>query len=179
MNRKNSFFNFMCALIPGVGYMYNGLMKRGVEQIILFFGIFSISQYIQLDVLILPLLIPIWFYNFFDTFNVKNAMERGIFVDDNYRIIQRNSSELSMSKINNKIIGIALIIIGALAVVNKVWDMLFSFRIIQHYHMIYSAVRQLIVPVILIVIGFVLMGRNKHNKIDTKNEEPTVVLDKE
>lgn len=179
MNKKNGFLNFICAFIPGVGYMYNGLMKRGFEQLLLFFGIFAIVGYIQLDTLVMVLLIPIWFYNFFDTFNVKNAIERGVLVDDNFRIIHRDSSELNINMINNKMVGIGLIVIGALAIINKVSDILFSFRFGHQFYIVYSLIRQLMIPVLFIIIGLVLMGRTKNNKINKKDTEATIVLDKE
>lgn len=63
--RKSRTMGLLLAVVPGASHMYLGLMKRGVQFMILFFG----SIYI-LDILGLSLflfLVPlIWFYAFFD-----------------------------------------------------------------------------------------------------------------
>lgn len=63
--RKSRTMGLLLAVVPGAAHMYLGLMKRGVQFMILFFG----SIYI-LDILGLSLflfLVPlIWFYAFFD-----------------------------------------------------------------------------------------------------------------
>ena len=62
---KSRTMGLMLAIVPGAAHMYLGLMKRGAQLMILFFG----SLYV-LDVLGLSLflfLVPlIWFYAFFD-----------------------------------------------------------------------------------------------------------------
>ena len=43
MIRKNKFLTFCFALIPGVGQLYQGYMKRGVSLMILFWGLSAMS----------------------------------------------------------------------------------------------------------------------------------------
>ncbi len=41
---KSKFWAFILSLIPGVGYMYLGLMRRGLEVMTLFFGTIFVSS---------------------------------------------------------------------------------------------------------------------------------------
>lgn len=71
MIRKNKFLTFCFALIPGVGQLYQGYMKRGVSLMILFWGLSAMS--IALYMTYLSFLLPvIWAYSFFDVMNKWN-----------------------------------------------------------------------------------------------------------
>lgn len=61
----------LCALIPGAGQMYQGLMKRGCFLMGLYMGVVALVGLTHLEVL-LCLLPLIWFYSFFDTLNQIN-----------------------------------------------------------------------------------------------------------
>ena len=68
--KKNSFFTFCFAFIPGAGQMYLGMMKRGVS-LMLAFSVISVAAgflYLPILTVFLPVL---WFFAFFDTFNIK------------------------------------------------------------------------------------------------------------
>lgn len=80
---KNKFLTFLCALLPGAGQMYHGLLKKGLSIMLLFFGVIAVSSLTYLGPinLILPV---IWFYSFFDTVNRMNmpAAELRMLQDD-------------------------------------------------------------------------------------------------
>ena len=64
--KKNSFFAFCFAFIPGAGQMYLGMMKRGVS-LMLAFSVISVAAgflYLPILTVFLPVL---WFFAFFDT----------------------------------------------------------------------------------------------------------------
>lgn len=68
--RKSSFLTFIFAFIPGAGQMYLGMMKKGVSVMLAFALITAISGFLNMPffAIVLPV---IWFYSFFDTFNIK------------------------------------------------------------------------------------------------------------
>ena len=51
MNRKNGFWTFCFAFIPGGGQMYQGYMKRGLSLLLLFFVILAVSGFLGLAAL--------------------------------------------------------------------------------------------------------------------------------
>ncbi|MEG2852692.1 MAG: hypothetical protein RR879_07545, partial [Hydrogenoanaerobacterium sp.] len=68
--KKNSFLTFCFAFIPGAGQMYLGMMKRGVSIMLAFAVITAVAGFLNLP-LISVVLPVIWFFSFFDTFNIK------------------------------------------------------------------------------------------------------------
>lgn len=68
--RKNSFFTFCFAFIPGFGQMYQGYMRRGLSLLTWFAGVAMLAFALEIGP-ILILLPVIWAYSFFDTFNIQ------------------------------------------------------------------------------------------------------------
>ena len=69
--KKNRFLVFLFALIPGAGYMYQGMMKKGTAiMAILFFTIACSNAFYFMQPLLFFLPV-IWFYSFFDTFHMS------------------------------------------------------------------------------------------------------------
>lgn len=69
--RKSSFLSFCFAFIPGAGQMYLGMTCKGAVIMSAFTGCIAIGSFFRLGFLIffLPVL---WFYSFFDTFNLRH-----------------------------------------------------------------------------------------------------------
>lgn len=82
MERKNSFLTFLTALIPGVGYMYLGLMRKGVEALLIFLVLRRFFDIMSLSAIGWLLSVVLWFYCFIDTFNVAHRINMGEFVPD-------------------------------------------------------------------------------------------------
>lgn len=71
MNRKNGFWTFCFAFIPGGGQMYQGYMKRGLSLMSMFMFVIFLSAFLGMG--LLSLMLPvIWAYSFFDTFNIHS-----------------------------------------------------------------------------------------------------------
>lgn len=68
--RKSKLLTFLFAFIPGCGEMYLGMMRKGVFLMVLFWGVNALSLFFQMGVL-LCLQPVIWFYSFFETFNIR------------------------------------------------------------------------------------------------------------
>ena len=107
--RQNDIIVF--SLIPGAGYMYLGLMQKGLEAMLLFFVSVTILGWIDLHAFIPMIAIPLWFYFFFDTFAMRGRLVQGEEVDDTG--ILNLMARLGEYKFYY--IGIGLIVIGVLA----------------------------------------------------------------
>lgn len=71
---KKKLVTFLCALWPGGGYMYFGMMKKGTILMALFTALMGLTMTIGWK--FLAFLLPvIWCYCFFDTFHVAKLQE--------------------------------------------------------------------------------------------------------
>ena len=71
---KQKLITFLCALWPGGGYMYHGMMKKGAILMALFTALLGLTMTIGWK--FLAFLLPvIWCYCFFDTFHVAKLHE--------------------------------------------------------------------------------------------------------
>lgn len=169
MNNKNSFLTFITACIPGVGYMYHGLIKKGVQVLFLYMLIGPILSFIGLGFLSHLIKICIWFYTFFDTFAVSNKIKHGECIPDSEFILKNYvNTENSYSatptwneRINKKgwiTLGSFLIIIGVLSILNQIFIDNDIYKYIRSY------TSQYFIPIILIVIGILILFNKKTNK---------------
>ena len=80
---KNGFLTFCCAFIPGAGQMYQGYMKRGLSLILTACLIGMVSSLLNP---VLLLLVVVWMYSFFDTFNLRAQIGAGTAPQDDYLV---------------------------------------------------------------------------------------------
>ena len=80
---KNGFLTFCCAFIPGAGQMYQGYMKRGLSLILTACLIGMVSSLLNP---VLLLLVVVWMYSFFDTFNLRAQIIADTAPEDDYLI---------------------------------------------------------------------------------------------
>ncbi|ALB45029.1 MULTISPECIES: hypothetical protein [Clostridium] len=166
MNNRNSFLTFVTACIPGVGYMYHGLIKKGVQVLFLYMLIGPILSFIGLGFLSNLIKICIWFYTFFDTFAVSNKIKRGEYVPDSEFIFKNyvnteNSYSVTPTwngRINRQgwvILGSFLIILGILSILNQVFIDSDIYKYIRSY------ASQYFIPIIFIVIGIFTLFKKR------------------
>ncbi|MBC8062180.1 MAG: hypothetical protein H7Y18_16135 [Clostridiaceae bacterium] len=166
MERKSGFLTFIAALIPGVGYMYYGLVKKGAEALIIYLLISPVFNVLDMNWIGTMIKIPLWLYLFFDTFNVANRYRRGEQLQDSGFIIKDDTpissetiSSIDSRILNNKwnLVAIIFIFIGVIAVLNQVLgDNIFN--------IIRATIKNCIVPALLIVSGvYILIKGNKKN----------------
>ena len=80
-DKKSGFLTFIFSFIPGAGQMYLGAMKKGAVLMTVSIALFGISAFLGNG--IFTVFIPvIWFYAFFDTFNLKNKSYEERLEDD-------------------------------------------------------------------------------------------------
>ncbi|MBZ9607358.1 hypothetical protein G9F73_005910 [Clostridium estertheticum] len=169
MQKRNDFLTFMSALVPGLGYMYLGLMKKGIQAMVIFFMVEPLFRFIGLGRLTSVIQIPLWFYLLFDTFNIAHKLDRGEnvcdsdFIFSNYHNFNKkenlnNDTIESMKNKSGLIVGCALVIIGALSIINK----LFGSNVI--YDFIKQSIGIYFVPVLFIFVGVYLLVKPHQKK---------------
>lgn len=144
MNRTNTFLNFIFAFIPGVGFMYNGLYKMGISIMILFFIAAGIGDFLIMDTFAAAIMVPLWFYSFFKTFEINRRLLSGEYIEDKF--LFTNTQEISFKGNYTRYIGIAFVFIGAYALLRRFAEDFLDFRIMDY-------VSSYIGPVIFIIIG--------------------------
>lgn len=163
MQKRSSFLTFLTALIPGVGYMYLGLVKRGIQILLVFLLIEPLFRLLGIGFLIGIVRIPIWFYTFFDTFSIARMLDLGHPVHDTDFIFNRYVKDgeypvVDRNKVGKNlimIIGVALILLGSFAILNN---------LLQHnllYQLIRSYVSKLFIPVLLVLAGIYMLFKNR------------------
>jgi hypothetical protein len=81
-NRRGAFIVLILSLLPGGGYMYLGLMNRGLQALIIFFGSIFLAAVAHLGVftgLAIPVLM---LYSIFDSQQLAAQMNAGQFLED-------------------------------------------------------------------------------------------------
>ncbi len=164
MQKRSKLLTFLASLVPGLGYMYLGLIKKGIQAMVIFFLIEPLFRFIGLGGVASIILIPLWFYLFFDTFNIARKLDRGEFVVDTdfifsqYQNNKDNTKDDTSRNIKDKsglILGWALVIIGILSIINK----LFPDNVI--YYFIKHSVGTYFIPVLFVFVGVYLLVKKK------------------
>lgn len=170
---KSKFLTFCCALIPGAGQMYHGLLKRGLSMMLLFWGIIAVSVLLYIPVINFALPI-VWFYSFFDAVNrINTPIDELRLIKDEYAFnidIPKNNTFASLIKRRHLWIGWGLALVGVYSVLKVIADRLFQYGYYmddQMYYMIrqiLNSLPALLVPIICIFIGIKLLSTTTQKK---------------
>ena len=109
------FFTFSC--IPGCGQMHQGYMKRGISQTILFCGVLAVAIFLEIGALAI-LLVPLWLYSFFDSYNLRRQRMDGTEDEDAYLFGMSDLDSRRLSELFSKrhsLIGWTLVLLGLYA----------------------------------------------------------------
>ncbi|MBP2643400.1 MAG: hypothetical protein H6Q67_1287 [Firmicutes bacterium] len=159
MEKKNNFFTFLAALVPGLGYMYLGLIKKGVQTLALFLLIKHVFPFIGLGFIAYFIVIPFWFYTFFDTFTVARKINQGELVEDCDFFFENHNTENTIKTLGEKkffsILAWVLIVVGVLAIANKL------FAQCDYYYIFFSYASSYFFPILLIGGGIYLLLKEK------------------
>lgn len=148
MYRNNGFLNFIFACIPGVGYMYNGLLKKGVEILTIFIAAPILLDLFMLGDLIPLVIVPLWFYSFFSTYNIIRRREAGEVIED--QSVLFGTDKIKLQQGNMKLLGVILILVGAFSIAS---------RILRELH-IWNVIRGYAAPVVFIILGLYILVKN-------------------
>ncbi len=166
--RKNGFLTVVLSFLPGGGHMYLGLIKQGLEIMGIFFVIFFLSEFLSIAPLMM--LYPILaFYSIFDAL-AKRASD----FDDkeahcdlvNWLMSGSFSQGRHRFRINTKIIGIAMIVIGGIIIFNNFLPYLFYVLDIEQYWVIMNALRTILLALCFIAGGIWLAFHKPYHKHD-------------
>jgi hypothetical protein len=150
-------FAFFCfAVVPGAAQMYMNLFKRGFQLMFGFIAAIVLPSYINTESMIPLIIIPIWFFSFFDSYSIRKRLGKGELVEDNTIVDYKILIE------NKKIVGVVMLVLGMLGVVNA-----FERSIIQNIFggQLYWAVKRSIIPIALVAAGaYILMKSKKTEK---------------
>ncbi len=160
--KYSSFWSIVFSFLPGGGHMYLGLMKRGLQFMLIFFGIIALSSFFYSADFLVFFAAVVWFYSFFDCFHMRKRLEHDENIDEDLIF------PVDIKSINVKHLGVGLIILGGLVLLNEFLDQIVY---ITNRMNIYSEsirvairlIRESIFPVVLIVIGFFILKKTKKN----------------
>lgn len=163
---KRSFFEsfaFFCfAVIPGAAQMYMNLFKRGFQLMIGFMAPIVLFGYINTEGMMLLIIIPIWFFSFFDSYAIRRRLGNGEIVEDDvifdYNILLGNK----------KIVGAVMLVLGIMGVANA-----FSYSVIQDIFgsQLYWPIKRSIIPISLVVAGAYILSKSKKTEKETESTE--------
>lgn len=172
-SNSSVFFHFLCSLIPGAGQMQQGAMRRGMQIMLIFCAMFIISNFVRADELIF-FNFAIWFYSFFDSYNIKRSKLQGI-VDIDKDFIKREYLDYIEEHINKRYVGWILVGIGLISAIDIICDILVYDMEVQFYavKVMARAVRECLFPLVVIFFGWQLLRRSKkmNEEIDSPIEE--------
>lgn len=158
MEKRSSFVTFLVSLFPGAGYMYFGMLRKGLETIILFLLVPVILRAIWLDALVGIFCVPVWLYTFFDTYHIAHKVDRGEVINDESWFVKNGESiKINVDGLDNgiwKIAAWALIILGVLSIANKIFN----------YFSIFYIIRSYFIPIIFVLLGVYILFRGNRNK---------------
>lgn len=144
------------SLMPGAGHMYLGLVRQGIQLMLLFFSI--IFMLASFDMEFIAIFIPIiWFYSIFDV-RLKSQNEDPL-VDVDLPLFADIASMKYFSDNNlvEKYIAYILILMGVFSMINNLIIPILS-KYIDYYYI--RCGKSLIVSIILISIGiFMIKGK--------------------
>jgi TM2 domain-containing membrane protein YozV len=163
MEKRNNLITFLAAIIPGVGYMSLGLVKRGVQILALFLVIGPVCKLLGIEFVGTLIKVPIWFYAFFDTFNIAARIDKGETVSDSEFVFKKygesgyGTNNGMISNPRNIWIIVAWVLIGGgiLAIINQL------FHDNSIYGLIKSYISMYLFPIILVFAGVYMLVKNK------------------
>lgn len=106
--------HFVFACVPGCGQMSQGYMKRGVSQTLIISAMLFVTVFLEMGVLAV-LMIPLWLYSFFDSYNLRRQLREGTAPEDAYLF---GLSEMDSRRLNqligkrHSLIGWILVAVG-------------------------------------------------------------------
>ncbi|MEE0757231.1 hypothetical protein [Allofournierella sp.] len=109
--QKNGFLTLCFSFIPGAGQMYQGYMKRGVTQVLLFVIPLMIGG-VFLPVLMV-LSAVVYMYSFFDSLNLRAQLRQGAAPADAFLFSWDGGEDLArLVERRHHLIGWALVVLG-------------------------------------------------------------------
>lgn len=152
-------FLFFCfSVIPGAAHMHMGLFRRGLQLMIITFGGVSLISFIGLDFLIPIVLIPAWFFSFFESYHLRRQLEKGQVISDE-DLFNRQLLDYTPLLKNRRLIGSTIIVIGIFSLIKEMERYSFLDRFFRDWY--YGLIRGSLLPLCLILGGIYLIAKTK------------------
>lgn len=153
-------FLFLCfSLIPGGAHMHMGLFRRGLQFMVISFGVISLTSYIGLEFLIPIVVIPMWLFSFFESHHLKKQLKKDQTLSDR-DLFDRQLFDYTPLLKNRRLIGTITIVIGILSLSRVIEKYSFLDRLLGNY---YYFLKSSIIPLCLILGGIYLIVKAKQN----------------
>ena len=159
--KKNGILTLLFAFIPGAGQMYQGYMKRGLSLILMCCAIAVVASLFSP---VMFLILVIWMYSFFDTYDLIRHLAAGEPKEDSLLLLGKWKDCKELIPQHNKLLGWGLIIVGGWAMYDTVisnWLANILNHLFGDYGMVYSIIHgipNVFIAVLLIAAGFKLLG---------------------
>lgn len=142
--KKSRLWAFVFSVAPGVGYLYLGLMNKGLQTMLLFFGSIFVAGFIGFEEIMALVAPVVVFYSIFDTQQLVKSMNAGIPVED------KQFFDFKKIPYTHNWIGYALIVTGFLALMHNM----------PFYFPFWPVLRQMVPPLLIIGLGIAILYRN-------------------
>jgi len=142
-SRKN--LVYLLAILPGLGHFHLGLMTRGLQFMLLFFGTIFLTNIIGSFGFFLPIIV---FYSYFDVLQYHSAYREG------QELIDEPILKPSKPLVNKNFIGWGLIGIGCLTIFG------YAAKYIEQHYNIYvevQFVKNLLFSIVFVILGIRLL----------------------
>jgi len=165
---------FLCySLIPGAAHMHLGLFRRGLQLMIITFGGIALINFIGLDFLIPFVVIPAWFFSFFESHHLRRQVEKGQAISDQ-DLFNRQLFDYTPLLKNRRLIGSTIIVIGILSLIRQIDRYSFIPRLIGNWDY-YQLLRGSLIPLCLVLGGIYIIVKAKQSKLsEEKLTNPTI-----
>lgn len=179
--RKKKILTFLCALWPGGGYMYLGMMKKGA----LLMSLFTATAGLTLTVgwKFLGFLLPvIWCYCFFDTFHSARLSDAQRKAEDTWffrkTVRMLREDPLNSLKERKNVVGTVLLLFALYTVVYGV--LLPFFRWGEEFFWVrltLSVIPTAVVAVLLFMLGKHLLQKDAEERARAQKAKPAEAFD--
>lgn len=144
IEKKSRLWAFIFSVIPGVGYLYLGLMNRGLQAMVVFFGSIFVSGFIGFEEIMALVAPVVVFYSIFDTQQLVKEINAGIIPAD------KEFFDFKRISFSHRWVGYGLIGLGMLALIRNV-PFFFPF---------WNYLRGTVPPLVIIGVGVAILYKN-------------------
>ena len=149
---KSRFWAFVLSFLPGAGYMYLGLMNRGLQAMTIFFGTIFIAKTLNFPSMVMLVTPVLLFYSIFDT---QQLVRRSL---EGHPIADVPLVDLGQWSNSHNLVGYGLILFGSLALLENLLPFYFNYEILH----------RILPPFLIIGLGLYILYRTTYRKSDEK-----------
>jgi len=169
----NSFLFFIFLAVPGMRHMYLGLMKRGFEFLVAFFGSIAVSFLLgSIGEILIPIFFIIWFYSAFDSYHCRKLIAKGEEVEDSSIFKGYSFDYIKEFFIQRRrLTGYSIISLGIFMLLRQFRSYSWRFHIPEAVITTIDMAFDSIIPILLIAGGVYLLSRYKKSGSETVENE--------